>query len=312
MAGLSVDPLWVGVDAGGTKILAGVVDDAGAISRTATGATPGLDAAPEAVEDAIIAAVTSAVDGAPLAGVGLGAAGFVDAAAEVVRFAPHLPWRDHPARQRLADRLGVPVTLDNDANCAAVGEAAYGAARGAPSALLVALGTGIGGAVLFDGELWRGAQGMAGEFGHMIVVPNGRSCECGRQGCWEQYCSGTALARAAGSTLGTGRDVTAAARAGDPAALAAFDEIGGWLGRGVAGLVAAFDPERVVIGGGVVEAGDLLLEPARRALADALVGGSHRNPVPLVAAELGAQAGIVGAAVLARRAVVAARRTVAP
>ncbi len=288
------------------------MDDAGRVLHWAAAATPGLDAAPAAVEEAVAAAVRSATGGAPIAGVGFGAAGFVDAAGETVRFAPHLPWRDHPARQRLAERLGVPVTLDNDANCAAIGEAAYGAARGRSSVLLVALGTGIGGAVLLGGELWRGAQGMAGEFGHLVVVPGGRPCECGRRGCWEQYCSGTALARAAGVAPTEGSEVTAAAREGDRRALEAFAEVGDWLGRGLAGLVAAFDPELVVIGGGVVEAGELLLTPAREALAESLVGGAYRTEVPVVAATLGTRAGVVGAATLARRAADASRRTVAP
>ena len=204
-------------------------------------------------------------------------------------FAPHLPWRGEPVRARLADRLGVPVALDNDANCAALAESTYGAARGTRSALMVTLGTGIGGAVVLDGRVLRGHNGMAGEFGHMKVVPGGHPCPCGGEGCWEQYSSGHALVRLARARIGleptlleelcegdparlTGPMVTAAAADGDLVARQAFASIGDWLGVGVANLVAAFDPDVVVVGGGVSAAGDRLLEPARAALTRSLVG----------------------------------------
>jgi glucokinase len=307
----------VGVDIGGTKVLAGIVDADGRVGRTARRTTPGRRVVASRVEDALVAAVLEAADGKPLTGVGVAAAGFVDSAGERVMFAPHLPWQGEPVRDILADRLGCAVALDNDANCAARAEAHHGAARGAGSALMITMGTGIGGAVLLDGVVVRGANGMAGEFGHMQVVPDGQACECGRRGCWEQYSSGNALVREARALMVdqpsvlvemsggapeqvTGPMVTSAAEQGDLVARQAFASVGGWLGVGTASLVAALDPEIVVVGGGVSAAGDRLLDPARAALRRAVVGGEHR-PVPdVVVAQLGPLAGMVGAALVAR------------
>ena len=305
----------VGVDIGGTKVLAGVVELDGRVGRTARRTTPGRRVVTSRVEDALVAAVLEAADGRPLAGVGVAAAGFVDSAGERVMFAPHLPWQGEPLRDLLVERLGCPVGLDNDANCAARAEAHHGAARGAGSALMITMGTGIGGAVLLDGQVVRGANGMAGEFGHMQVVPDGQACECGRRGCWEQYSSGNALVRNARVLMSdqpsvlvemsggapeqvTGPMVTSAAEQGDLVARQAFASVGGWLGVGTANLVAVFDPEVVVVGGGVSAAGDRLLDPARAALRRTLVGAEHRVVPPLVAARLGPQAGMVGAALL--------------
>lgn len=318
-------PVLVGVDVGGTKVLAGVVSEDGLVLRTARRATPGRRVEPRLVEDAVVAAVREAADGHPVVAVGLAAAGLVDAAGERVVFAPHLPWRGEPLRDVLQRRLGAPVALDNDAACTARAECTHGAARGADSAVVVTLGTGIGGGLVIGGRVVRGAHGMAGEFGHMQVVPDGHACQCGQRGCWEQYCSGNALARAARALLGeqptvleeacagspdliTGQMVTAAAEEGDLVALQAFGIVGDWLGVGVANLVAAFDPDVVVVGGGVSAAGDRLLEPARRALARAVVGGSHRDLPALVPARLGPEAGLIGAALLARGRAGQARR----
>jgi glucokinase len=305
----------VGVDIGGTKVLAGVVDAEGRVARTALRTTPGRRGVTRQVEDALVAAILEAADGRPLAAVGVAAAGFVDSAGERVMFAPHLPWQGEPLRALLADRLDCPVGLDNDASCAARAEAHHGAARGAASALMITLGTGIGGAVLLDGRVVRGANGMAGEFGHMQVVPDGQVCECGRRGCWEQYSSGNALVRNARALMAeqpsvlldmtdghpdrvTGPMVTSAAEEGDLVARRAFGSVGDWLGVGTANLVAALDPEVVVIGGGVSAAGARLLDPARAALHRTLVGAEHRVVPDLVAAELGPRAGMVGAALL--------------
>ena len=309
--------LYVGVDVGGTKVLAGVVTGNGAVVSTARRSTPGRRVEPATVEDAMVEAVLEVADGAAIAAVGVAAAGFVDQAGERVMFAPHLPWRGEPVRAHLQQRWGAPVVLDNDANCAAVGEWTYGAARGTHSALMVTLGTGIGGAVLLDGAVHRGRNGMAGEFGHMQVAPGGHACECGGSGCWEQYSSGNALVRFARARIGqeatsltaacagepealTGPMVTEAAVRGDALATAAFVEVGTWLGVGIANLVAAFDPDCVVVGGGVSDAGDLLLGPARAALAESLVGAAHRVIPPVHQAQLGPEAGLVGAAALAR------------
>jgi glucokinase len=308
----------VGVDVGGTKVFAGVVSPTGEVTRVVRRSTPGRLATVGATEDAVVAAVTEAAAGASLEAVGVSAAGFVDAAAERVAFAPHLPWRGEPVRARLEERCGVPVVLDNDANAAAWAEYTLGAARDAASAVVVTLGTGIGGGLVLDGRLHRGSGGMAGEFGHAQVVPDGRPCECGGRGCWEQYTSGNALLRHARTGLGTsagplaalcdgdpaamtGPMVTTAAAAGDDVARHAFEEVGSWLGVGVANLVAALDPEVVVIGGGLVAAGDLLLAPARAALRRSLVGSAYRTVPELRPAALGPEAGMVGAALLAAR-----------
>lgn len=317
----SAEPLVVGIDVGGTKVLAGAVDSGGSVEAPVELAVPRLGTSPREdvrrVEDTLTEAVRAVAGTAAVAAVGLAAAGFVDRAGEVVRFAPHLPWVDSPVRARLADRWGVPVHLENDATAAAHAEATFGAARGVSDALLVALGTGIGGGIVLDGRVRRGYGGMAGEFGHQQVVPEGVACECGGRGCWEQYCSGHALVRFARDRLGSVPSVLEEMCAGDPAALTgqlvdaaaadgdllardAFRSVGDWLGVGCANLVAVFDPELVVIGGGVSRAGDRLLEPARRALARSLVGAGHRDLPPLVAAAGGAEAGLVGAADLAR------------
>ena len=322
MTGPRVDDVFVGVDVGGTKVLAGVVGPDGEVQGATRRATPdhrneGRRDAARLVEDALVSAVRETARGRRVTALGVGAAGFVDATGERVMFAPHLPWRDDPVRQRLAERLGCRVVLENDATCAALAELVHGAARGADSALMVTLGTGIGGGVVVGGRVLRGAHGMAGEFGHMQVVPDGRECECGRRGCWEQYCSGNALVRHARDRIGdeatvlaqachgdpealTGPMVTRAAEQADPVAREAFRTVGDWLGVGVANLVAAFDPQLVVVGGGLSAAGEQLLGPARHALARSLVGAPHRDAAGLVGALLGPEAGMIGAATLAR------------
>ncbi len=301
----------IGVDIGGTKVLAAVVDGRGRVLDTEStqtpGTGPGLERATVAeVEHALVTVVSALFQRHGRSTVGVAAAGFVDASGERVRFAPHLPWRDEPLATRLGEQWGGSliggVVVDNDANAALWAETRFGAARDARDVVMLTLGTGIGGALLIGGGLHRGRNGMAGEFGHTRVVPDGLPCECGNHGCWEQYCSGRALARAAaaaGSTL-SGPDLTAAAQAGDPAALAAYDEVGRWLGLGVANVVAGIDPELVVVGGGVSAADELLLEPAREALAGSLVGVGHRTLPSLVRARLGSLAGVVGIADLAR------------
>ncbi len=297
---------YVGVDVGGTKILAGVVGDDGRVLDLVRRVTPGRSDAAEVVETEIVAAVDELRARHEVGGVGVGAAGFVGLDG-TVRFAPHVSWRDEPLAARLGDRLELPVVVDNDANVTALAELRFGVARGVDEALVLTLGTGIGGAVAMGGVVRRGAQGLAGEFGHLQVVPDGRACPCGNDGCWEQYTSGTALLRAAvaagAPATTTGPDVTSAATRDVDWAQAAFAEVGGWLGTGLAGLVAGLDPALVVIGGGLSEAGELLLQPARAALIARLPGQEHRRVPPLVVAACGPEAGVVGAATLAREAV---------
>jgi glucokinase len=314
---VSPDLLVIGVDVGGTKVLAAEVAPDGSTRRTARRSTPGRKVAASLVEDALTEAVHEVADGRRIDAVGVSAAGFVDRAGERVMFAPHLPWRGEPVRALLAERWGTVVVLDNDANGAARAETRLGAARGASSAVVVTMGTGIGGALVIDGHVLHGHTGMAGEFGHMQVVPDGQPCECGGRGCWEQYSSGNALVRYARARIGTeptvleelcggrpaslqGPMVTEAAEAGDLVARQAFASVGDWLGVGLANLVAAFDPEVVVVGGGVSAAGDRLLEPARSALVRSLVGADHRVVPEIRRARFGSDAGAVGAAQLAR------------
>jgi len=296
--------MYVGVDVGGTKVLAVEISETGNVVRVARDSTPGRGDPVSELEDALTRAVEAVRDGRPLTGVGVSAAALIEPSGETVRFAPHLPWREEPVRERLATRWGAPVVLDNDAHCAAEAELANGAGRGVGSFLLVNIGTGIGGGLVLDGRVWRGAGGMSGEFGHMQVVPEGLACECGLSGCWEQYCSGRALERVVRVALGShldGPEVTAQAKAGDELARQAFATIGTWLGVGLANLVAAFDPALLVVGGGVSTVGDLLLDPARNALSRSLVAARHRTVPPIVPAALGSEAGAIGAALLARR-----------
>ncbi|MGV1009615.1 MAG: ROK family glucokinase [Dermatophilaceae bacterium] len=313
----------IGVDIGGTKIAAGLVDEAGAVRARAQADTPHRSTSPATVEDSIAMVVERLLEQVgrdTVTAVGVGAAGFVSADRATVLFAPHLSWRHEPLRDALQQRIGLPTLVDNDANAAAWAEWRFGAGRGESHLLVVNLGTGIGGGMVVDGRLQRGRFGLAGEFGHMQVVPRGRLCECGNRGCWEQYASGNALVRearalvAAGSPMAqdlrervggdvsqlTGPLVTHAARAGDQLATELLAQVGQWLGVGIANLAAAFDPGTVVVGGGVSVAGALLLDPARRAYRSQLTGRGHRAEARILAAELGNDAGLVGAADLAR------------
>ncbi len=308
----------IGIDIGGSKVAAGLVTPDGRLIARRTHPTPTDRAA--AVEEGIVRLVHDLSADHEVAAVGIGAAGWVDETRRVVRYSPHLAWRNEPIADRLAARLEVPVVIDNDANAAAWGEYRFGAGQGCRTFAMVTLGTGIGGGLVIDGELYRGRWGVAGEWGHLCVVPQGQICPCGNRGCWEQYCSGEALRREARALAGTGspmalpllarvgndpaairgHHVTAAALAGDPACHEILVGVADWLGRGLAGLAAVLDPERFLVGGGVSEAGEMLLEPARRAFARHLAGRGFRPLAEVVLAGLGNDAGLVGAADLAR------------
>jgi glucokinase len=310
--------LTIGVDIGGTKILAGVVDAAGVVLDRVKVPTP---TDPGAVADAIGDAVRHLMAERDVAAVGLGAAGFIAADRATVLFSANVSaWVNEPLRDRIQDLVGLPVVVENDANAAAWAEVRFGAGRGHDDVVCLTIGTGIGGAIVQDGRLVRGRHGIAGEPGHMRVVPDGLPCGCGNYGCWEQYASGNALTRfarerAAGEpqaaekllALGDGTPdgvrgphVTQAARLGDPVALAAFQAIGEWLGQGMADLAAVLDPSAFVIGGGVSDAGELLLTPTLAAYHRVLTRG-HRPAAQVVVASMGPEAGLVGAADLARR-----------
>ena len=310
--------LAIGIDIGGTKVAGGLVDPTGRILARARRLTPSRDAL--AVERTIVEVVEELRAGHQVVGIGIGAAGFVDADRSRVLFAPHLAWRNEPLRDSIAGAVGLPVIVENDANAAAWAEWRFGAARGEPRLVCVTLGTGIGGGIVNDGVVQRGRWGMAGEFGHMVVVPDGRRCECGNRGCLEQYASGNVLGRearelaAAGSPVTiplvervggnldalVGPLITEAARDGDPAAIELFEDVGRWLGIGLANLAAALDPGTFVIGGGVSAAGELLLRPARESFRRTLTGRGFRPEPRIVQAALGPEAGLVGAADLAR------------
>jgi len=312
--------LTVGVDIGGTKVAAGVVDREGRVLEETRRETPDRSKSPLVVEDTIVDAVEDLASRHEIYAVGVGAAGFVDATRSSVLFAPHLSWRNEPLRDALSRRLRLPVVVENDANAAVWAEWRFGAAQDETHLVCVNLGTGIGGALLVNGALQRGRFGVAGEFGHMQVVPGGRRCECGNRGCWEQYASGNALVREArelaaadspvaqrwlelaGGEVGriTGPLITQLAQEGDASAVELIGEIGTWLGTGIANLAAAFDPGTFVIGGGLSDSDELLLAPARDAFRHQLTGRRFRPEAVIVKARLGNTAGLVGAADLAR------------
>ncbi len=312
--------LTIGIDIGGTKVAGGVVDAAGRVLHQTRRETPGRSKSPSEVEATIADVVEELTGRYEVAAVGIGAAGFVDASGSSVLFAPHLSWRHEPLREALSSRLRLPVVVENDANAAAWAEWRFGAGQGEEHLICITLGTGIGGGMIIDGQVHRGRYGVAGEFGHMQVVPGGHRCECGNRGCWEQYASGNALVREARELAAAespvaqtlldraGRDVAAisgplvteAAMAGDPTAIELFAEIGQWLGTGLAGLACALDPGCFVIGGGVSDAGDLLLNPARETYRRTLSGRGFRPEARIVRARLGNEAGLIGAADLAR------------
>jgi glucokinase len=309
--------LAIGVDAGGTKVEALLVDvvGGGRILDRRLAQTPATDA--EATTRTIVALARALMgERNDVAALGVGAAGMVDRSG-VMRFAPNVAWREVPLAEKIRSGVGLPTLVDNDANVAAWGEFRFGAGRGSADMLLVTVGTGIGGGIVAGGKLFRGGHGFAGEIGHIIVEPNGPLCGCGNLGCWEQVASGRAIGRlgreaaqehpeslivelsGGQASAVTGLAVTAAAMKGDPLAVRILAEVGRRLGEGIAGLVNILDPDMVVVGGGVIEAGELILEPARRAFLDSVEAPEHRPEVPLVAAMMGNDAGAVGAADLA-------------
>jgi glucokinase len=313
--------LTIGVDVGGTKVAGGVVDEHGNIVASNRRDTPAADQA--GTRDTIVEVAAELARQYPeVIAIGIGAAAWIDAAGSTVLFAPNLAWRDEPLRDYVTKAVGLPTVLENDANVAAWAEFRFGAGRDADdSMVMITVGTGIGGGIVLNGSLWRGANGIAGELGHIESVPDGHPCGCGRLGCLEQYASGKALLRfgragarqepdrarlllelAGGDPLAiTGQQVTRAAQEGDEVARDAFTQIGYWLGVSMADLAQIFDPQVLVVGGGVIEAGDLLMGPTERTYRDQLAQRGRFPVAELKAAETGNTAGVVGAADLARR-----------
>jgi glucokinase len=309
--------LTVGVDIGGTKIAAGVVDEEGSILERVKLATP-KDSAQVAAT--IAEAVNTVRQGHEVEAVGLGAAGFVSADRATVLFAANMSWRNEPLRDRIGSLVDLPVVVENDANVAAWGEARFGAGHGVDNVVLLTIGTGVGGGVIIDGRLLRGHFGIGAELGHYRVVPDGLLCGCGQHGCLEQYASGSALTRLvkAGAardperaklllSLGDGTaegvlgsHITLAAREGDPVALEGFAEVATWIGQAMADMTAILDPGVIILGGGVSEAGEILAGPAREHYQKAAPATGQRPLAEVATATLGPDAGIIGAADLAR------------
>jgi glucokinase len=309
----------IGVDVGGTKILGGVVDENGAVVAHARRDTPrqGGSELLRAIADVALELMQTH----DVESVGISAAGFVSSDRKTMLATPNIAgWNGIDLDAELRALIGLPLVIENDANAAAWGEARFGAGIGQDHLALLTIGTGIGGGIVVDGNLYRGAFGIAAEFGHMRVVPEGHLCGCGARGCFEQYASGNALLRHAreainaspemarnllslgdGSVQGlTGKHITDAARQGDTVALAAFNTTAQWLGAGIASLSVILDPACVIIGGGVIEAGEILLEPTRAAVKRYMpFAGKHPYPT-IIAAKLGNDAGLVGVADLAR------------
>ena len=310
--------LACGVDVGGTKILGGVVDEDGTVVEELRVVSPATDVV--AIETAISGLVKELSSRHAISSVGIGAAGYIDKGRSTVMFAPNIAWRDVSLKARLESLVGVPVVIENDANAAAWGEFRFGAGAEVDDLLLVTVGTGVGGGLVLDGALYRGAFGVGAEIGHMRVVPDGIVCGCGNRGCFEMYASGSALVRGVRSAAVAGRLeaaaileraggdplaingplVTTAAQEGDAFAIASLAELGRWLGEGIASLTAVLDPAMVVVGGGVSEAEELLLGPTRAAFAEQLTGRGHRPELVITRATLGNRAGLIGAADLAR------------
>lgn len=310
--------LTCGIDIGGTKIAGAVVDPDGNVVAEDRVESPATD--PTAMEEAAAHLVAGFAAEHGITAVGVGAAGYVASDRSTVLFAPNIAWRNEPLGADLARLTGLPVVVENDANAAAWGEFRYGGGADVDDQLMVTVGTGVGGGIVIDGALLRGAHGVGAEIGHLCVVPDGRVCGCGNHGCLEQYASGTALVRAAREAVAassllardllqraegdpakiTGPMITAAARDGDRFAIEQFERLGQWLGHGIASLVAVLDPAVVVIGGGVSEAGALLIDPLRASFEHELSGRGYRPTAEIRLAELGNRAGVIGAADLAR------------
>ncbi|WP_126382969.1 ROK family glucokinase [Actinomyces howellii] len=309
----------IGIDVGGTKIAAGAVDDEGRVLTRVQKDSPAKERG--AIIDTIVACATELRAVHPEAvAVGVGAAGFVAADRNTMASGTNLDWTGVRIGDEVAARAGLPVVVENDANAAGWAEARFGGGRGRSNVLVVTLGTGVGGAVVIDGRLVRGAAGFAAEIGHINVVPGGRPCGCGQRGCLERYASGTALghngwelarfqpayaSRIIELSGGdpdriSGKAVTAAAREGDRAALECYADLGHWLGVGIADLCAVLDPEVVVLTGGLTEAGPILLEPVTASFDAHLTARSRRPTIGVVISESGQDAGVIGAADLAR------------
>jgi len=309
----------IGIDVGGTKVLGGVVTASGEILATARRDTPREGG--RALTEAIAIVATELSQQFPVDSIGVSAAGFISSDRQTMLATPNISnWNGVNLVTELTELLHKKIVLENDANAAAWGEFKFGAGRGRNDLMMLTLGTGVGGGLILDGAVFRGAFGIGAELGHMRLIADGQLCGCGIRGCLEQYASGSALMRHAreaidaspllarnllergdGSIEGLrGEHMTDAARDGDPVAIAAFNTMANYLGAGIASLCAVIDPSCIVLGGGVIDAGELFLSPTREA-ALRLIPFSGKHPYPeIVPAELGNNAGLVGVADLSR------------
>ena len=307
----------IGIDIGGTKIAGALVAEDGQIVREHKVPTPATN--PDAIADTVIELITELSKDVEVSAAGVAAAGFINADRSSIYYAPNLSWRNEPFKAKLAERLDMPVFIENDANAAGWAEYRFGAGRGVKHMVMLTIGTGVGGAIIVDGHMLRGGFGIAAELGHINMVPNGVLCGCGQHGCLESYGSGSALLKAAkaladsgdakGARLAqlrdevgelTGAEVYKAILERDLGALELLSSLGEMLGRAVASLCAVLDPELVVIGGGVSAAGELLLNPIRESYLKHLPAKGFRPELRIEAATLVNDAGVVGAADLAR------------
>lgn len=313
--------LSIGIDIGGTKILGALVDVQGKIVSELRVPSPAQD--PDQMVDTVVELIESLTESATdvIAGVGVAAAGFIDADQSHILYAPNLNWRNEPLKDRLQARVRHSVVIENDANAAGWAEYKFGAGRGAKDMVMLTLGTGVGGAVISDYKLRRGGFGMAGELGHVRVVQDGRQCGCGKKGCVEQYASGTAVLRAAkklaasdgpigqrlrelsGDEELTGHHVYAALLESDPGALSVVRTAADYLAQAMGTITSVIDPQIYVIGGGLSEAGELILDPIREALGSNLIAKGFRPEPKVVGATFSNQAGVIGAADLARESI---------
>jgi glucokinase len=309
----------VGIDIGGTKIAGALVNEAGELVRQEKVSSPATDSSEMA--KSIIGLIRLLAEGEKILGVGVAAAGFLNAERSEVYYSPNINWRNEPIKRLITDQIDYPVLLENDANAAGWAEYRYGSGQGAKTMVMLTIGTGVGGAIVNDGKLFHGGFGIGGELGHIRMVPNGRDCGCGQKGCLESYASGTALLKAAKELVSsndpkakrlielsalsgelTGTELYQAITEHDPGSLELLSDLGGWLGQAVASYAAALDPDVVVIGGGVSAADSLLLDPIRKSYLEHLPARGFRPELEVRKAHFLNAAGLVGVADLARQA----------
>lgn len=306
--------IYIGVDLGGTNIKVGICDEDGKLLKTFEGPT-GAEFGAEGVLERIASYSRSIVeeseyDWEQVAGVGAGVAGFIDIPEGFVKLSVNLNWKDVPVKKYLEQKLGKPVTIDNDANVAALGEAWSGAGAGIPNLVCYTLGTGVGGGIIINGKIYQGFNGMAGELGHMSVVPDLEAiqCNCGQHGCLETVSSATGIVRMAKDAVERGdktslamiqtieaKDVFDAAKVGDEVALRIVNRAAYYIGRSMAALAVVMNPQRFILGGGVSKAGEILFAPIRE-IFHKYTPEHAREGVDIVPATLGNDAGVVGAA----------------